>query len=48
MSFVREKYLNSIYGQCPRVLCDKQMLLPLGISNEFGYSRVKVKIPFND
>lgn len=42
LALVREKYLNSVYGQCPRILCGKQVLLPVGISNEPNYSRVKV------
>jgi casein kinase II subunit beta len=42
LALVREKYLNSVYGQCPRILCDKQMLLPIGLSEELKYSRVKV------
>ncbi len=42
MALIREKYLNSVFGQCPRILCNKQMVLPVGVSNETGYSRVKV------
>jgi len=42
LSLIREKYLNGIYGHCPRILCDKQVLLPVGLSEEMKYSRVKV------
>ena len=42
LALIREKYLNGIYGHCPRILCDKQILLPIGLSEELKYSRVKV------
>jgi casein kinase II subunit beta len=42
---MREKYLNGIYGHCPRILCDKQILLPVGLSEDMKYSRVKVFCP---
>ena len=45
LALVREKYLNGDYGQCPRVLCHKQVLLPVGLSNDTKYSRVKVYCP---
>jgi hypothetical protein len=43
LSLIREKYLNGIYGHCPRILCDKQVLIPVGLSEDMKYSRVKVK-----
>ncbi len=43
LALIREKYLNGIYGNCPRILCNKQNLLPMGLSEELKYSRVKVK-----
>ncbi len=45
LAYVREKYLNGIYGHCPRILCDKQVLLPIGLSENLKYSRVKVFCP---
>ena len=42
---MREKYLNGVFGKCPRVLCDKQVLLPLGLSEDLKYSRVRVFCP---
>ena len=42
MALIREKYLNGIYGVCPRILCDKQIVMPIGLSDEVKYSRVKV------
>ncbi len=44
LALIREKYLNGIYGHCPRILCDKQILLPVGLSEDLKYSRVKVKL----
>jgi len=45
LAFIREKYLNGVYGHCPRILCDKQILLPVGLSEDLKYSRVKVFCP---
>jgi casein kinase II subunit beta len=45
LAFMREKYLNGVYGHCPRILCDKQILLPVGLSEDLKYSRVKVFCP---
>ncbi len=42
LAMIREKYLNGVYGHCPRILCDKQILLPVGLSEDLKYSRVKV------
>jgi casein kinase II subunit beta len=42
---MREKFLNGVYGHCPRILCNKQIMLPIGLSNEMKYSRVKVYCP---
>jgi casein kinase II subunit beta len=45
LALVREKYLNGVYGHCPRILCCKQILLPVGLSEDLKYSRVKVFCP---
>ena len=45
LSLMREKYLNGVYGYCPRILCSKQILLPVGLSEDTKYSRVKVFCP---
>jgi casein kinase II subunit beta len=42
LALVREKFLNGIYGNCPRILCNKQIVLPAGLSYDIKYSRVKV------
>lgn len=42
LAMAREKFLNGIYGVCPRILCHKQTVLPYGISDELKYTRVNV------
>lgn len=45
LTLMREKYLNGIYGHCQRILCEKQILLPIGLSEDLKFSRVKVYCP---
>lgn len=45
LALMREKYLNEEFGHCPRILCEKQFLLPVGLSDDLKYSRVKVYCP---
>ena len=45
LALIREKYLNGVYGTCPRILCDKQILLPIGLSEDEKFSRVKLYCP---
>ena len=45
LALMREKYLNGIFGRCPRVVCDKQVLIPVGLSEDTKYSKVKVYCP---
>jgi casein kinase II subunit beta len=45
MGLVREKFLNGFYGHCPRILCNKQVVLPIGLSNDLKFSRVKIFCP---
>lgn len=42
---MREKYLSGKFGTCPRVLCERQNNLPVGMSEELRTSRVKVFCP---
>jgi casein kinase II subunit beta len=39
---MRAKFLNGVFGACPRVLCDRQLVLPVGMSEDLSISRVKV------
>ena len=41
---MREKFLLGKFGVCPRVLCERQAVLPIGMSEELRTSRVKVNI----
>ena len=45
LGLMREKFINGIYGCCPRMLCNKQVLLPVGLSEDMRYSQVKVFCP---
>lgn len=42
---MKEKFLLGTFGQCPRVLCERQNVLPIGMSEELSTSRVKVYCP---
>jgi casein kinase II subunit beta len=42
---MREKYLLGKFGICPRVLCERQNVLPIGMSEDIRTSRVKVYCP---
>ena len=39
---MRTKFINGIFGVCPRVLCERQLTLPIGMSEDLNISRVKV------
>ena len=45
LGLIREKFLDGIYGYCPRLLCNKQVMLPVGLSEDMRYSQVKVFCP---
>lgn len=45
MGYMREKFLNGTFGYCPRLLCNKQIMLPIGLSEDMRYSQVKVFCP---
>lgn len=42
---VYQKYLAGVFGFCPRSLCDKQKVLPVGLSDTLKTSRFKVFCP---
>jgi casein kinase II subunit beta len=45
MAKVYQKLLSTVYGYCPRALCDKQKVLPVGLSDTLKTSRFKVFCP---
>lgn len=45
LAMMREKFLSSQFGTCPRVLCQGQSVLPIGMSEHLKHSRVKVYCP---
>ena len=45
LGLMREKFINGIFGYCPRMLCNKQVVLPVGLSEDMRYSQVKVFCP---
>lgn len=45
LAMMRDKYQKGVFGVCPRVLCERQHLLPIGMSEELRTSRVKVFCP---
>lgn len=42
---MREKYETGLFGQCPRVSCHHQNLLPVGLSDKIGEGTVKTFCP---
>ena len=45
LAMMREKFLLGAFGMCQRILCDRQVVLPIGLSEELSTSRVKVFCP---
>ena len=45
LAMMREKYLMGGFGTCPWVLCKRQQVMPIGVSEELNTSRVKVYCP---
>jgi casein kinase II subunit beta len=45
LGLMREKFINGVFGYCPRTLCNKQVVLPVGLSEDMRYSQVKVFCP---
>ena len=41
LAMVYNRYLQGAYGYCPRALCDKQRVLPCGMSDKLRQNRVK-------
>ena len=45
LALMKEKYMLSAFSYCPRVLCERHNVLPIGVSEELSTSRVKVYCP---
>lgn len=45
LQVMREKYLKGSFGTCPRVLCDRQTVLPIGTSEDLRAAPVKIFCP---
>ena len=45
LSIMREKFLSQRFGTCPRVMCERQPVVPVGVSEELRRSRVKIFCP---
>ena len=45
MAKIYQKFLQGLYGYCPRALCDRQKVLPVGLSDSLKVSRFKVFCP---
>jgi len=42
---MRNKFLNGTFGGCPRVLCERQLVVPIAMSEDLSISRVKIFCP---
>lgn len=45
LDLMKTHFLQGVFGHCPRVLCDRQHVLPIGTSEELRVSRVKTYCP---
>lgn len=45
LAMMKEKFMLGSFGTCPRVHCERQNVLPIGVSEELSTSRVKVYCP---
>ena len=42
---IYSKYLQGVFGNCPRALCDRQRVLPVGCSDKPRVIRLKLYCP---
>lgn len=45
LAVMREKFLSGKFGTCPRVMCERQNVIPVGMSDVLKTSRVKIYCP---
>jgi len=45
LQVMREKYLKGTFGTCPRVLCDRQHVLPIGTTEEPRNAQLRIFCP---
>ena len=45
LQMMRDKFSKNVFGACPRILCDRQSVLPIGMSEDLSIARVKVYCP---
>tara|TARA_B110000285_G_scaffold200437_1_gene234346 strand:- start:534 stop:821 length:288 start_codon:yes stop_codon:yes gene_type:complete len=45
MAKIYHKFQSGLYGHCPRALCDRQKVIPVGMSDNMKVSRFKVYCP---
>ncbi|KAM3144249.1 hypothetical protein pb186bvf_003711 [Paramecium bursaria] len=45
LAIMRERFLNGRFGHCPRVMCEKQNVIPIGMSESLKTARIKIYCP---
>ncbi|CAG9328304.1 unnamed protein product [Blepharisma stoltei] len=45
LSIMKEKFIAGRFGTCPRVMCERQHVLPVGLAEVLRTSRVKIFCP---
>ena len=46
MDDMYDNYMEGLYGQCPRIGCNGQKLLPHGVSNDYGVGHLMTFCPY--
>ncbi|CAD8048925.1 unnamed protein product [Paramecium primaurelia] len=44
-AIMRERYLQGKFGHCPRIYCEKQNVIPIGLCEDLKTARIKVFCP---
>ena len=44
LAIMRERFLQGRFGYCPRVYCEKQHVIPIGLCEDLKTTRVKVPL----